>query len=73
MYEVLELVRDQHHGALVILQELQDALLHQVVTQVDVQRREGVVLGEAGTHTHTDAPTHPKHTLAQTHKHTYTH
>ena len=45
MDQVLQLVGHQHHCPLVVLEELQNALLHEVVTQVDVQGGEGVVLG----------------------------
>lgn len=48
MDEVLELVGDQNHRPFVILQVLQDSLLHQVITEVDVQSREGVVLRRHG-------------------------
>lgn len=44
MNEVLQLVCDQDHGPLVILQVLEDSFLHQVITEVDVQRRERIVL-----------------------------
>lgn len=44
MYEVLQFMRDQDHGPFIVLQKLEDPLLHQVVAEVDVQRREGVVL-----------------------------
>lgn len=40
----MELVGDQHHGPLLRPQHAQDALHHQVVTQVDVQGGERVVL-----------------------------
>ena len=46
--EVLQLVCDQHHCAFVVLQELEDSLLQQVIAEVDVQRREGVVLEGRG-------------------------
>lgn len=48
MDEVLELVGDQNHRPFVILQVLQDSLLHQVITEVDVQSREGIVLQRHG-------------------------
>jgi len=46
MDEVLKFMGHQDDGPFVILQELQDSLLHQVITEVDVQRREGIVLRE---------------------------
>lgn len=44
MYEVLQFMRDQDHSPFVILQKLEDSFLHQVITEVDVQRWEGIVL-----------------------------
>lgn len=42
--EVLQFVGHQDDSAFVVLQELEDALLHQVIAEVDVQRGEGIVL-----------------------------
>lgn len=44
MWQVLKFVCDQHHRPLLLSQELEDAVLHQMVTQVDVQGGERVVL-----------------------------
>lgn len=44
MNEVLQFVGDQDHSPFIILQELEDSFLHQVITEVDVQRRERIVL-----------------------------
>lgn len=38
MNEVLQFVRDQDHSPFIILQKLEDSFLHQVITEVDVQR-----------------------------------
>lgn len=38
MYEVLQFMGDQDYSPLVILQKLEDSFLHQVITEVDVQR-----------------------------------
>ena len=46
--EVLQLVGYNHHRAFVVLQELEDPLLQQVIAEVYVQRREGVVLEGQG-------------------------
>lgn len=37
MYEVLQFMGDQDYSAFIVLQELEDSLLHQVITEVDVQ------------------------------------
>lgn len=44
MNEVLQFVGDQDHSPFIILQKLEDSFLHQVITEVDVQRRERIVL-----------------------------
>lgn len=44
MDEVLQFVGDQDHSPFIILQKLEDSFLHQVITEVDVQRRERIVL-----------------------------
>lgn len=44
MNEVLQFVGDQDHSTFIILQKLEDSFLHQVITEVDVQRRERIIL-----------------------------
>lgn len=44
MDEVLQLMSDQDHCPFVILKELEYPLLHQMITEVDVQGREWVIL-----------------------------
>lgn len=44
MNEVLQFVCNQDHSALIILQELENALLHEMVTEMDVQSRKRVIL-----------------------------
>lgn len=44
MCQVLQLVSHKNNRPLVILEKLQNSFLHQVVTEVDVQGREWVVL-----------------------------
>lgn len=51
MDEVLQFVGDQDHSPFVILQILEDSFLHQVITEVDVQRRERIVLRDTGQKT----------------------
>jgi len=44
MDEVLQLMSDQDQCPFVVLKELEYPLLHQMITEVDVQGRERVIL-----------------------------
>lgn len=44
MDKVLQLMSDQDHRPFVILKELEYPFLHQMITEVDVQGREWVIL-----------------------------
>lgn len=44
MDKVLQLMSDQDHSPFVILKELEYPFLHQMITEVDVQGREWVIL-----------------------------
>lgn len=48
VYQVLQFMGYHDDSPFVVLQELEDSFLHQMIAEVDVQRREGIVLSASG-------------------------